>query len=86
MKFLFSSLKFTVTEHTSNLKKIWDISLKTTKQHTLRTSLGLGWVVLRDLIYFSIYILFRLLMSGSGEVEGMHFILYLMIGMVEVQG
>ncbi len=82
MKFLFASLKFTITEHTSNLKKIWDISLKTMKQQTLRTSLGLGWVVFRDLIYFTVFILFRLLMSGSGEVQGMHFILYLMLGMV----
>lgn len=49
---------------------------------TLRTSLGIGWVFCRDIVYFVAFIIFRYLMSGSGSIEGMNFILYLLLGMI----
>ncbi len=79
---LVESLKYTFKEHYENRKFAWKIAKDNMRQQTLRTSLGIGWVFVRDIVYFTVFILFRLLMSGGGEVEGMNFILYLMLGMI----
>ncbi|MFV0519463.1 MAG: ABC transporter permease [Lachnospirales bacterium] len=76
------SLKYVFEEHKNNFNNLLKLSKENMQQQTLRTSLGLGWVVFRDLIYYIVFILFRLLMSGSGTVEGMNFILFLLLGLV----
>ncbi len=79
---LVSSLKYMYEEYKANIQNIYDLAIQNMYQQTLRTSLGTGWVLFRDLIYFGVFILFRFLMSGYGEIEGMNFVLFLMIGMV----
>lgn len=77
---MFKAIKFILIEHKSNLYRIWQMGISHAKKQTLRTSLGLGWVFIRDMIYFSVFVLFRYLMSGGSEIDGMHFILYLITG------
>ncbi len=77
-----NSVSFFIEEHIKNKDNIYQIAKKNMHQQTLRTSLGIGWVFLRDIIYFSVFIMFRYLMSGSKQVEGMNFILFLMLGMI----
>ncbi len=79
---LVDSCKYIITEIKENKKAIWDISVKNLHQQTLRTSLGIGWVFFRDVVYYFAFILFRYLMSGDGDVEGMHFTLFLMLGLI----
>lgn len=81
-KLLLDSLLYLFKEITENRKNILLISLENMRQQTLRTSLGLGWIFFRDIIYYVVFILFRLVMSGSGEIEGMHFILFLLLGII----
>ncbi len=76
------SLRYTFKEHFTNKRLIFQLSKENMRQQTLRTSLGIGWVLIRDLVYFTVFIMFRYLMSGSGEVEGMNFILFLMLGII----
>lgn len=76
------SVSFFFSEHKNNKKGIYEIAKKNMQQQTLRTSLGIGWVFFRDVMYFSVFIMFRFLMSGSSNVEGMNFILFLMLGMI----
>lgn len=76
------SVSFFFSEHKKNKKGIYEIAKKNMQQQTLRTSLGIGWVFFRDVMYFSVFIMFRFLMSGSSNVEGMNFILFLMLGMI----
>ncbi len=79
---LIDSVRYILNEHYENRKFSIKIAKDNMRQQTLRTSLGIGWVIVRDLVYFTVFILFRLLMSGSGTIEGMNFILYLMLGMI----
>ncbi len=79
---LFKSIKYILKEHVENKKFIFNLAGKNMHQQTLRTSLGIGWVFFRDIIYFSVFILFRLLMSGNSNVEGMSFILFLILGII----
>ncbi len=79
---LLKSLKYMFVEYSQNMAQIFSIAKKHVHQQTLRTSLGLGWVVIRDIIYFSVFVLFRFLMSGSGTVDGMNFVLFMLLGMI----
>ena len=79
---MWNSLKYVFAEHKNNLYRIWQMSLSHMKKQTVRTSLGMGWVFIRDLVFFVIFIIFRYLMSGSAEVDGMNFIVYLVTGLV----
>ncbi len=76
------SLRYVHTEHNRKKKKIINLAHQNMQQQTLRTSLGIGWVFIRDLVYYTAFILFRYLMSGSGTIEGMNFIFFLMVGLI----
>ncbi len=79
---IIESLKYTINEHRDNKAHIFKIARENMQQQTLRTSLGIGWVFFRDIIYFTVFIVFRYLMAGNGQIEGMHFTLFLMLGMI----
>lgn len=79
---LFVSLKYIFNEYRQNKHNIFNLAKEKMRQQTLRTTLGLGWVALRDIVYFTVFIIFRYVMSGSGSIEGMNFILFLMMGMI----
>lgn len=79
---LFESLKFIYKEHKDNIIRIPSLAIQNMKQQTLRTSLGIGWVLIRDILFISIFIMFRYLIAGSGDVEGMNYILYMLIGLI----
>ncbi len=79
---LINSIKHNVSEHIRVRESIMPMAKKTIKQQTKRTSLGIGWIFLRDIIYFASFIGFRYLITGNAEVESMNFILYLLIGLI----
>lgn len=79
---LIKSIRYIVDEHKKNYKILIKIAKENMVQQTLRTSLGIGWVFIRDIVYFIAFIAFRYLMAGTGTIEGMSFILYIMIGLI----
>ncbi len=79
---LIMSLKYLFDEYKANSSNIWGLAVQNMHQQTLRTSLGIGWVFFRDIVFYFVFILFRFLVAGAGEINGMNFILYMMIGMV----
>lgn len=79
---MFDAIKFVYNEHKNNINRIWHIAISHMRKQTIRTSLGIWWTVIRDLIYFSAFTMFRYLLSGGNEVEGMHFIVYLITGLI----
>lgn len=79
---LLNSLKYVFYEHYNNRHHLINLAIEGMRQQTLRTSLGVGWVFVRDIIYFTAFISFRYLMAGAGEIEGMSFILFLMVGII----
>lgn len=79
---LLNSLNYLFKEHKDMKNRIFSLSVENMHQQTLRTTLGIGWVFFRDIVYYIAFIMFRFLMSGGGEVEGINFILYLMVALV----
>lgn len=79
---IVNSISYVCQNHISRYKNIIVLSINNMNIQTLRTSLGIGWVFCRDIIYYLAFILFRYLMSGSGSIEGMNFILFLLLGMI----
>lgn len=79
---MIKAIGFVVSEHKNNLYRIWQMGKSHMQKQTIRTSLGIGWVFIRDLIYFGVFTLFRYLMSGGAQVEGMNFIVFLILGLV----
>ncbi len=79
---LSNSIEYILKQHKSSFKNILILAKQNMHQQTLRTSLGIGWVFIRDIVYFSAFVIFRYLMSGSGTVEGMNFILFLMLAII----
>lgn len=69
-------------EHKTNLRRIIAVGVAHAKKQTVRTSLGFGWNIVRDIIRFSTFVMFRYLMGGSRQVEGMHFIIYIITGSI----
>ena len=79
---MIKAIKFVILEHIHNIGQIWYLARYETKKQTIRTSLGLGWVFVRDLVYFTIYSVFFYLMIGGGYVEGVHYVPYLLVGLI----
>lgn len=79
---LFKSLAYFYEIYKNNINRIFSIAVENMHQQTLRTSFGLWWVFFRDFVYLTSFTIFRYLMSGSGEIDGMNFILYLMVALI----
>lgn len=69
-------------QHVENRRRIWELSIAHAKKHTVRTSLGIWWVIIRDIVYIAVMACFRYLMSGGVDIQGMHFIVYLILGLI----
>ncbi len=79
---LINALMYFFQVHIANFGRIFKLARYNVHQQTLRTSLGFGWIIIRDFVYYLVFIMFRYLMSGSQEVDGTNFILYLMVGII----
>ena len=51
-------------------------------QTTVRSTLGIWWVYIHDILYFTAYTVFRILLTGNSLIDGMQGTVYLMTGLV----
>lgn len=79
---VFNAFKFNVKEHWDNKKLILQMARSEAGKQTVKTSLGIVWLYIRDFTYFFVYVIFRLLVAGNKQVEGMNAILYVILGLV----
>ena len=79
---MFESVRFVAREHIDNKALIFKLAKNNMSKQTIRTTLGVWWVYIHDILYFSVMILFRVLMAGNGKIEGMNAVVYLMIGLI----
>ena len=79
---IINSLKYNILGHWKYKDLILQLAIKNSKKQTVRTSLGIVWLYIRDITYFVVYTLFRILVAGGGEVEGMNAIQYVVLGLV----
>lgn len=81
MKFLVA-LRYNLISHWENRTLVLKLAVAEARKQTIRTSLGIVWIYIRDITYFVVYALFRLLVAGSGKVNGMSAVLYVVLGLV----
>lgn len=79
---MFKAVGFVINEHANNISRILKLSFAHMKKQTIKTSLGLGWVYIHDIIFITIYVMFRTFMSGDAKIEGMHRVVYLITGLI----
>lgn len=79
---MLKALKYVWQEHKENRKLILLMAKEEMKKAKVRTSIGIAWDYIHDLIYFFVYTLFRIVMSGNGKVDGMESVLYVLTGLI----
>lgn len=79
---MFKSISFFFREHFKNRALISKLAKVKMSQTTVRSTLGIWWIYIHDILYFSAFILFRILLTGNSNVYGMHGVVYLMTGLV----
>lgn len=79
---MLKSAKFILKEHIRNIKRIFLIGIAHAKKQTKNTSLGMGWLFIKDIVQFASFVMFRTLISGSRQIDGMFFIIYIITGSV----
>ncbi|MCD8158003.1 MAG: ABC transporter permease [Clostridiales bacterium] len=79
---MLEAVKYVFKEHFDNRGLILKMAIVNMNKQTLRTSLGVLWLYLHDFVYFFVFVLFRVLMAGSGQIDGMHNVVYLVTGLI----
>lgn len=76
------AINYVYNEHKKNIEMIWKLAITNMTKQTIRTTLGVWWVYIHDILYFTVYVAFRMVMAGNGQIENMHSVVYLMTGLV----
>lgn len=79
---MFASLRFALHEYVNNRKLLFKLAYIHMSQATVRSTWGVVWVYIHDILYFTAFTLFRILLTGNRGVEGMNSVEYLMTGLV----
>lgn len=79
---MLKAIGFIIKEHRENYRQIIKMALINTEKQTVRSSLGILWTYFHDIVYILVFIMFRLLISGYGKIDGMNSIVYLLTGLI----
>lgn len=79
---MINSVVLVCREHKRNLRLIVKMAVMNMGRQTVRSSLGIFWTYFHDLIYILVFILFRMLIAGGGDVMGMNSTVYMITGMI----
>ena len=80
--FMLAAVRYVLLEHYNNASRIWKLARDNTKRQVMRTTLGVGWIVFHDLVYFAVFIIVRYLIAGAREINGVVFIVYMLVGLI----
>lgn len=79
---MIKAVKYVYNEHRLNIRRIFYMAKINVIKSTINTSIGLWWIFIKDLVYFSVFTGFRYLIAGSTDIEGMNFIIFVFTGLV----
>lgn len=79
---MINSMRYIVRIHKENMPLILKMALMHTQKQTVRSSLGIFWTYFHDLMYIFVFVIFRLLIAGNGQMMGMNNTVYLLTGMI----
>jgi len=68
--------------HKQNIRLLVKMAFMNMGKQTVRSSLGMFWTYFHDIIYIFVFVAFRMLIAGGGNVMGMNSTVYMMTGMV----
>ena len=69
-------------EHKNNYRLLVKLAFMNAGKQTVRSSLGISWTYIHDIIYIIVFAGFRYLIAGNGTVMGMNSTVYIMTGMI----
>ena len=73
---------YILQEHRQNIRLIIKMAFMNMSRQNVRSSLGMFWTYFHDIVYIFVFIAFRLLLAGGGNVMGMNSTVYMMTGMI----
>lgn len=79
---MFVSSKYVIREHIKNYRLIIKMAFMDSEKQTIRSSIGIFWTYFHDILYIGVFIMFRLLISGNGNIMKMNGIVYMVTGMI----
>ncbi len=79
---MIKAIRFVIKEHKNSYRQIVKMALINTEKQTVRSSLGILWTYLHDIVYILVFVMFRLLISGYGNIDGINSIAYLLTGLI----
>lgn len=79
---MVSAVRFTIEEYIANWKLMFKMARVSMSQTTIRSTWGVAWIYIHDLLYFSAFVLFRILLTGNRNVGGLTSVEYLVTGLV----
>ena len=62
---MFPSVRFTINEYIQNRKLLIKLAYVHMSQSTIRSTWGVVWVYIHDILYFTAFVLFRILLTGN---------------------
>ncbi|MDR3215159.1 MAG: hypothetical protein LBT75_02645 [Bacilli bacterium] len=81
---MFEAIKCFVKEHVDNRQYIWKLAVSSAKEETRKTTLGMWWNIIRDIVFFVTYGMFMIVIRGGRNnlIDGMPGLFYLFTGLV----
>lgn len=79
---MFKSVKFVISEHKENIRKIDLLAKNEIRIYAAGTTLGYWWTLAKDLIYFFAYGCFMALMYSSSTIEDVPRLVFLVTGLI----
>ena len=67
---MFPSVRFTINEYIQNRKLLIKLAYVHMSQSTIRSTWGVVWVYIHDILYFTAFVLFRILLTGNSGGDG----------------
>ena len=77
-----NSMAFVWREHKQNIRLITKMAVMNMGKQTVRSTLGIFWTYFHDFIYILVFIVFRMLIAGGGDIMGMDSTFYMVSGMI----
>lgn len=76
------SMAAVLREHRQHMHLILKMAYMNMGKQTVRSSLGIFWTYFHDFIYILVFIVFRMLIAGGGDIMGMNGTFYMISGMI----
>ncbi len=79
---MVEAIKYIFNEHINNYRLVIKLAIMNMEKQTIRTSIGVLWNYFHDIVYILVFIMFRVLITGYGNIMDMNSIVYMLTGLI----